>query len=210
MEALFGTLALFVFGGLTTYTIGERRHRSRWWRFEREAIEQPESPFRREPGPAPTRELLVRRRAPRLIRRTALWSIYMGQMAVPGGLLGLIGTVFGGLGLVSIPGMMLAVRIWRLGYALLRCDPEAEREALELHRFAVKLNSWAVGIAVLLPLFAWELVGISLVLVVYGAVSFAHAEAMKRCAEILAEERRRREQAKRAAWRGLVEQPLGY
>lgn len=198
MEALFGTLALFVFGGLVTYTIGERRHRARWWRFERWPVEQDGSPFRRAVGPAPTRKVRVQDRAPALIRRTALWSIYMGQMAVPGGLLGLVGVVFGGLGLLSVPGMMLAVRIWRLGYALLRRDPEAEHEARELHRFAVRLNKVAVGIALLLPLFIWDLVGISAIMIVYAAVSFAHAEALRRCAELLADDRRQRAQTWRA------------
>lgn len=196
MEALL-TLALFVFGGLVTYTICERRHRWRWWRFERRIVEYDASPFRREPGPAPSPSFLAEGRAPTLIRRTALWSIYMGQMAVPGGLLGLIGVVFGGLGLLSVPGMILAVRIWRLGYAMLRRDPQAEREALELHRFAVRLNTWALVIAVIMPLLEVKLLGISVVLVLYGAVSFAHAEALRRCAGLLAEDRRQREQMQR-------------
>ncbi|MFO7561728.1 MAG: hypothetical protein R6X02_03705 [Enhygromyxa sp.] len=195
MDALLGTLALFIFGGLATYTIGERRHRHRWRRFEQRPLAQPASPFRREAGPAPTRAVLTQQRAPALIRRTALWSIYMGQMAVPGGLLGLIGAMFGGLGLLSIPGMILALRIWRLGYAMLRRDPEAEREALVLHRFAIRLNVAALVVAAVLPVLAFELGVISLVLVGYGAVSFAHAEALRRCAGLLAQERRLREQA---------------
>jgi hypothetical protein len=190
MQGALATLGFFIFGGLLTYTIAERRHRSRWLRFERRAVEDPALPFRRSPDAGPTRDVLVRRRAPALIRGTALWSIYMGQMAVPGGLLGLIGVCFGGLGLLSIPGMMLAVRIWRLGYAMLRRDAKVEEEALALRRFAVRLNVVALGIAAaLVVLGGVDLAGVSLVLVVYGAVSFAHAAALGRCAKLLADER---------------------
>lgn len=162
--------ALFAFGGLFTYTLAEQRHRGRW------SVSRP--------GGA-----LLRARAPRLIRRTALWSIYMGQMAVPGGLLGLFGTLMAGIGLVSIPGLILAVRIWRLGFMLLRRDPKAEQEARSLETFALVLN--LVGFAVALVLLAVELETwpLALILVVYGAISIAHARAMRRCAELLASER---------------------
>jgi hypothetical protein len=85
---------------------------------------------------------------------------------------------------------MLAVRIWRLGYAMLRREAKAEEEALALRRFAVRLNVVALGIAAaLVVLGGVDLAGVSLVLVVYGAVSFAHAAALGRCAKLLAEER---------------------
>lgn len=160
--------SLFVFGGLYTYRHCEKRHRWKW-----------------------------RGRAPEQIRRTALWSIYMGQMAVPGGLLGLYGLLVV-VGVVSIPGMILAIRIWRLGYAMLRRDPGAEQEARRLEEFAIVLNAIAVGVAVVLFGF-WpgeEVAFISLTLIVYAIVSFAHARAMCRCAELLAAERTRDEAAK--------------
>lgn len=163
--------SLFVFGGLFTYTVCEESHRRNWER---------------------ARAGKLRRRAPRPIRRTALWSIYMGQMALPGGLLGLFGTVFAGIGLISIPGMILAIRIWRLGYALLRRDPKAEAEAHGLARFAVVLNLVVIAAAVLLV--AVEPIDATLVVLMtvlgYAAVSFAHAKAMRRCAELLETERR--------------------
>src|SRR5690554_2349092 len=183
-------LALFVFGGLATYTLCERRHRRRWFLFERRPVEDPAGPFRRDAGPASTRAVLVQRRAPATIRRTALWSIYMGQMALPGGLLGLVGLFAMGIGLISIPGMILAIWIWRLGYALLRRDPKAEREARALQRFAVILNLVTVGVALLLVLFGgWEFESLALVLLDYAAVSFAHAAALGRCATLLAKHR---------------------
>lgn len=213
MEPLLGTLALFVFGGLTTYTIGERRHRKRWRRSERRVLAQTDSPFRREYEAAPTREVLVQGRAPKLIRTTALWSIYMGQMAVPGALLGLFGALFGaGLGLLSIPGLILAVRIWRLGYALLRRDHDAEHEARALHRFAVWLNGFVIAlVGVITLLGGLVFVPLLAVVVVYGAISFAHALAMRECAELLAEDRRLRgeaaQAAEREAWTRPVELP---
>lgn len=167
MQALV-LAALFVFGGLFTYTIVERSHRARWRLVGRAG---------------------VRTRAPAAIRRTALWSIYMGQMALPGGLLGLLGTFYAGIGLVSIPGMILALRIWRLGFALLRRDAGAEREARALDRFAVVLNLVGLLVALVLVAISRELAPVSAILVGYAAVSFAHAKAMRRCAELLAAER---------------------
>lgn len=177
--------ALFVFGGLLTYTRVERRWRRKWWTFAHQVDPSEAAPYRLDGGPAPTRAVLRRTRAPKLIRRTALWSIYMGQMAVPGGLLGLIGVPFWGLGLASIPGMILAVRIWRLGYAMLRRDPEAAAEARKLHDFAFVLNVVAMAIGAMLSVGAWPL---TVVLWVYGAVSLAHAKAMERCAKVLENE----------------------
>jgi hypothetical protein len=164
-------VALFIFGGLCTHTICEQNHR---WTWERAHAGK------------------LRTRAPKLIRRTALWSIYMGQMALPGGLLGLIGTVYAGIGLISIPGMILALRIWRLGYALLRRDPKAEAEARDLAPFAVLLNVVGVAIAVVMFMLfpSGGVAVLSLTLLAYSAISFAHARAMRRCAELLAAERR--------------------
>jgi hypothetical protein len=160
--------SLFVFGGLFTYRICEQRHRSNWQRAHAGA------------------------RAPKHIRRTALWSIYMGQMALPGGLLGLFGTLFAGIGLISIPGMILAIRIWRLGYAMLRRDPAAEQEARKLEQFAVALNIVVVSLGVLLLalLPSTGTAVLLLTLVAYAGVSAAHAKAMRRCAELLETKRR--------------------
>lgn len=186
MEPVIAALALFVFGGLTTYTIAERRHRIRWARHAQRPVAESHSPFRHPAGPPSTRAVLIPDRAPKLIRRTALWSIYMGQMALPGGALGLFGVFFGaGLGLLSIPGMILAVRIWRLGYAMLRREPGAAAEARKLTQFALILNFFAVGISLVLVLIAESIVVLFLVVGAYAIVSVAHAHAMWRCAELL-------------------------
>ncbi|KIG19256.1 hypothetical protein DB30_03812 [Enhygromyxa salina] len=179
-------VALFVFGGLFTYTACERRHRARWVRFERREIASHVGPFRQSAGSVPTRDVVVQNRAPKLIRRTALWSIYMGQMAVPGGLLGLVGLFVAGIGLVSIPGLILAVRIWRVGYALLRRDPGAAAKARQLCTYALVLNAVGVTLAMILPLAGGtDLLPVAATLVIYGGVSYAHAIALRRCAELL-------------------------
>lgn len=184
---------LFIFGGLFTYTVCKSRHEARWIRCERHERKTTEGPFRREHGTVPTHDVIVQQQAPRTIRRTALWSIYMGQMTVPGGLLGMLGMVVGGLGLVSIPGMILGVRIWRVGYALLRRDPGAEYEARKLCKFATGLNIIGVEVALVLIAIDWQMAPISLVLVLYAGVSFAHAIALRRCADLLAEDSRLRD-----------------
>lgn len=203
MYPTIGIFALFVFGGLFTYTISERHHRLRWWRIEQRPDElDGHDPFRCDAGPTPTRAVVTQQRAPRLIRRTALWSIYMGQMAVPGGLLGLIGLPFWGLGLVSIPGMILAVRIWRLAYAMLRRDPGAAPEARALHRFALSLNAVAMTLGFVLGAIDPHMLGLTAVLWAYGAVSIAHALALRSCAERLELEQRVQDEtqaAKRSA-----------
>jgi hypothetical protein len=100
-----------------------------------------------------------------------------------------------GLGLVGIPGMILAVRIWRLGYAMLRREPDAANEARTLARFAVVLNVLAITIGVaLVAIWGIGLAGVTMTLVGYGAVSLAHAGAMRRCADLLDAEERARAQ----------------
>lgn len=187
-------LALFVFGGLQTYTMTERKHRTAWRRVDRALETERDEPFRRVAEPAATRPVLGLERAPKTIRRTALWSMYMGQMAIPGGLLGLFGLLFGGLGLVGIPGMILAIRIYTLGYKLLRRDPKAEAEARYLARFAIVLNVVAITIGLVLTLATQgELAPLAVILAAYGTVSFAHAAAMQRCANIIAADQRQRD-----------------
>ena len=61
--------------------------------------------------------------APRLIRWTAFSCFLFGQMFVPGLVVGLFGIVVAGVGIVSIPGLITAAKIYRAGFALLRREP---------------------------------------------------------------------------------------
>ena len=58
--------------------------------------------------------------APRLVRWTAFSCFLFGQMFLPGLTMGLFGLVMGGLGLLSIPGLITAWKIYRVGFSLLR------------------------------------------------------------------------------------------
>lgn len=196
MELTIILFTLFVFGGLLTYTTAERRGRPAWRLQTHTTVPSPGGPFRVDAGPAVTELRVVAERAPPKVRMTALASIYLGQMAIPGALLGMFGVLFGGLGLVSIPGLILAVRIWTLGFKLLRRDPSAAAEARALRRFAIRLNVVACGIAVALPLLLDpDAILLTVVLLGYGAISFIHANAMGDCAELLEADARRRAEA---------------
>jgi hypothetical protein len=61
--------------------------------------------------------------APRLVRWTAYSCFLFGQMFVPGLVTGLFGTMMAGIGLVSIPGLITAAKIYRAGFSLLRREP---------------------------------------------------------------------------------------
>jgi hypothetical protein len=144
---------------------------------------------------------------PTTVRRTALWSIYMGAMLAAIGTLGLLGTAFfavellssfGGLlwfallalggGLVWLPVVWLGFSIRRLGDAMLRMKPEAASEARFLHQAAVVVHLTLIGIATAVLLNVDQgprAIGVALV-VGYAAVSFAHVVAMRRCAAQLA------------------------
>ena len=81
--------------------------------------------------------------APRLIRWTAFSCFLFGQMFVPGLAFGLFGIVMAGIGLVSIPGLITAAKIYRVGFALLRRDP---RVAVFRARDAAAWALWLNGI----------------------------------------------------------------
>lgn len=120
-------------------------------------------------------------RAPWSLRATAMWSIGMGQMLIPGGALAVFGSMIYGIGLVGIPGCILATRIWAVGPALLRAEPSAVERARAAARFARVLNTvvlLAAGVLFLVPDAVWMAAGTTL----YVAVSFAHAQALDEAA----------------------------
>jgi hypothetical protein len=79
--------------------------------------------------------------APRVVRWAAFTSLLFGQMFIPGLLLGLSGLVMGGLGLVSIPGLITAAKLYRAGLALLRREPRvAWFRARDAANWALWLN----------------------------------------------------------------------
>lgn len=83
---------------------------------------------------------------PGVVRAAAVGSWALGAMFVPGLGAGLFGVLLMGLGLVSIPGLILAARLFMLGAPLLRAEPEAAAKARSLAAFARVLNYVVLGL----------------------------------------------------------------
>ncbi len=171
-----------------TYLWHERRNRKAWVRDVPYARAEADlaSGFRGD-GPLHEQQYIGPQRHPRApwsVRATALWSIGMGQMLVPGGAMALLGSMFYGVGLVGMPGCILAARVWAIGPALLRAEPDAPRRARATARSARVLNTvvlFVAGVLFLVP----DTVGLAAGTTVYVAVSFAHARALERAADRL-------------------------
>lgn len=115
---------------------------------------------------------------PTLIRFTAWTCFLFGQMFLPGLLLGLFGLVMFGLGVVSIPGLVLAWKLFRLGGAILRREPEAAGRARDLAMFTVVLNIVVVIACGLVALVVTRGGFIALAVLPYALLSFAHASLL--------------------------------
>ena len=103
--------------------IVERRWRWRWREVEEGRIAvaldgNHASPYR-ESGTVPS----YLERAPRLLRVAAFSCLFFGQMFVPGLVMGVFGLVAAGIGVVSIPGLITAAKLYSGGLSLLRRDP---------------------------------------------------------------------------------------
>ncbi len=82
---------------------------------------------------------------PLMVKLAALGCWGLGQMFVPGLALGLFGLLVL-IGLVSIPGLILAAKLFRLGGPLLRGEIESAAKARSLATFARVLNGITVAI----------------------------------------------------------------
>lgn len=169
-----------------TYIVSERRHRGAWVRDVTyvEAEAAPGASFRGNDAAHTYIGPELRPRAPLHIRAIALWSIGMGQMLIPGGLVAAGGAFIYGIGLVGIPGCFLAARIWALGPALLRAEPGVVHRARDAARFAFVLNAIVLAVAVLLGLDS-ELWGLGVFTGGYALVSVAHGIALQRAADTI-------------------------
>lgn len=184
--AAVGLFAL-VFGSLNavTYILAERSSRTQWVRdvVTHQPASAQDDAFRAADdhgaeyvGPQSNP------RAPKDLRMIAMWSIGMGQMFVPGLLAGLFGLIVWGLGLVSIPGLILAMRIWRVGPALLRAEPTSVKRARSAARFAETLNV-IILVLMVVGLLAMPDVGfVWLGTAIYAMISLAHAQGLRHAA----------------------------
>jgi hypothetical protein len=149
-----------------------------------------------EVGPyrGPAMPLLVPQASPRaggapgVVRAAAFASYFLGQMFLPGLLCAIYGLLCCGLGLVGIPGLYLAFRIFVLGTHLLRREPGVAERAERAARLAFALN--AVVVAAGLG-FVWvfgheeyEIQGVyfGVFLIAYALVSIGHGVLLKRAA----------------------------
>jgi hypothetical protein len=122
------------------YALVEKRWRWRWREVEAGRIPAyADSSMYREAGTVPT----FLPRAPRAIRAVAYSCLLFGQMFVPGLALALVGLVFGGVGVVGVPGLIVAARTYTSGLDLLRRHP---RDAYWRSRSAATLSLWLNGI----------------------------------------------------------------
>lgn len=93
-------------------------------------------------------------KAPGLVRLAAVSCFFLGQMFLPGLLLGVVGLVFYGLGLVAVPGLIVAARLWAAGVHLLRGTPESVAKARSAARWSVQLNALISVVCITGGLFA--------------------------------------------------------
>jgi hypothetical protein len=153
---VFSTLLMIVLGMLTAaglpYLVVERRWRWRWREVtagEIAAHDDGATGVYRVEGTVPT----YLRKAPRLVRVAAFSCILFGQMFVPGLLLGAFGLLAGGIGMVSIPGLITAAKLYRAGFALLRREPRvAYFAARGAATWALWLNGVIFGLFVMVAL----------------------------------------------------------
>jgi len=179
MLALLSFAALFAVGQAATYLVLERGHRNAW-AHEVRFVPPPrtEAPFRGTGVEAPYWGVCPNARAPWGIRAVALWSIGMGQMFVPGLAAACFGLMFWGVGLLGIPGCVLAMKIWRLGPRLLRAELGAVAEAVRVARFAELLNVLVLVSAAAMILSA-EMVALGVFTAGYALLSLTHALALR-------------------------------
>ncbi len=129
------------------YVLVEKKWRWRWREVEigRLPTHSVEQSLYRDSGTVPA----YLREAPRMIKVAAFSCLLFGQMFVPGLLMGAFGLVAGGIGLVSIPGLITAAKLYATGFALLRRDP---REAYFKARNAAAWAFWLNGVIFALSL----------------------------------------------------------
>jgi len=139
------TLAIVAFvallGATLPYVFVETRWRWRWREVPagRVAADAASTGVYRAAGDVPR----YLHEAPRLVRWTAFSCFLFGQMFVPGLAMGLFGLMMAGVGLLSIPGLVTAWKIYRVGFSLLRRE---HRVAVFRARDAAAWALWLNGV----------------------------------------------------------------
>lgn len=139
---------------------------------------------------------------PRVVQLAAMGCWILGMMFVPGAIAGLAGVFFMGIGVISLPGLILAAKLFRLGGPLMRGDLDAPQRARDAAYFARVLNYIVLALCGCGgALAAWGLrtgiggysdaanglafcIGVAL----YAAVSLTHARLLERAATVVEQE----------------------
>jgi hypothetical protein len=136
---------------------------------------------------------------PAVVRAAALGCWVLGAAFLPGLLAGLVGLLASGLGIVSVPGLVLAWRLFHLGAPLLRGDPDAAERAVDAALIARLLNyvilglcALAVGALALASRDVSALLALAAATALYACVSLAHARLLLRAADAITAEHARR------------------
>jgi hypothetical protein len=146
VPSAIGAAALFGAAALPYFAV-ERRWRWRWHEVPAGEIpaDRTQLGAYRQGSAVPT----YCERAPAAVRLAAFTSLFFGQMFVPGLALGLLGIAFYGVGVVSIPGLIVAAKLYRSGLTLLRREPRlAFFQARSAVRWSLWLNLLALAIVV--------------------------------------------------------------
>ena len=133
--------SLFVGVPATLYLANREEARRRWRPRPMETVAVGDGGYR---GAEVTRREALG--PPAHVHLTAVMCWGLGMAFVPGLLAGLYGLFFLWVGLVSVPGLVLAVRLLRLGGPLLRGEAEAAPRARSAARFARVLNDVVLGL----------------------------------------------------------------
>ena len=177
---------VMLFTASLPYVFVENRWRWRWREIEagRVATDRGAPSIYRAAGDVPR----YLHEAPRLVRWTAFSCFLFGQMFVPGLAMGLFGLLFGGVGLVSIPGLITAAKIYRTGLALLRRDPRvAVFRARDAAAWALWLNGILLAFSLVFVPHAFSSSGTAAMIGLvdgYGAVSILQALLMLRAVRV--------------------------
>jgi hypothetical protein len=143
MLIALGLFGLWIGAALLPYVILGRRWQWRWQEVESGA--QPahaNAALYREPGFVPT----YLREAPASIRAAAFTSLLFGQLVLPGLLVATMGMFFFGLGMLVVPILITAGKLYRSGLMLLRREP---RTAYFAARNAAWWSLWCTGIGLI-------------------------------------------------------------
>ncbi len=183
--AAFCIAHLAPFGAVFVYLREERRTRGAWQVFPRPLAEVDPSSAYRSAGPMVTGHL---ERAPSVVRLAAASSLLFGSMFLPGLAWGLFGLIAAGIGLLSIPGLILAASLWGVGFKLLRAEEAGAHSAVRVAMFSIYFNMLLVLGALVCAVFVRDagVLGFAALVGSYALLSLGQAALVTRAAQEIA------------------------